>query len=154
MHNRSYHQRGSTLFVTLIMLALLMILSTSTINGSMVELRAASNTAQVFAGFQRAEAGVSATMGLVNTANNPFNSTSVGDPFASMSPSAHPLVNVNNVAVSVALEQPAGTCSRAEQASSASQIACEYYEVDSAHSVTASATTTLRQGVSREVIAN
>lgn len=147
-------QRGSSLFVALIMLALLMILGTSTINDSMLELRAAGNTKVIVDGFQRADAGISATMDLSDTANNPFNSTSVGDPFANIAAADKPLANVPNVSVAVALNQTAGTCARAEAASSASQVACEYYEVTSQHSAAAGGNATLRQGVSRQVIAN
>lgn len=147
-------QQGSSLFVALVMLALLMILGTSTINDSMLELRAAGNTKVIVDGFQRADAGISATMDLADTANNPFNSTSMGDPFANITAANKPLNNVPNVAVSVALNQTAGTCARAEAASSASQISCEYYEVTSQHSAAAGGNTTLRQGVSRQVIAN
>lgn len=147
-------QKGSSLFVALIMLALLMILGTSTINSSMLELRAAGNTKVIVDGFQRADAGVSATMDLADTASNPFNSTSVGDPFANIAAADKPLKNVPHVAVSVALNQAAGTCARSASASSASQIACEYYEVTSQHAAAAGGNATLRQGVSRQVIAN
>lgn len=147
-------QRGSSLFVALIMLALLMILGSSTINDSMLELRAAGNTKVIVDGFQRADAGISATMDLADTANNPFDSTSVGNPFANIPTEDNPLINVPNVSVAVALNKTASTCARAEAGFSSSQIACEYYEVTSQHSAAAGGDATLRQGVSRQVIAN
>lgn len=148
-----HHQRGSTLFVTMIMLALLMLISTSSINGSMIELHAAGNISQMIAAFQGAEAGISATMDLATTTNNPFNGIG-GDPFAGFTAATHPLKNVPHVEVDVSLNFAAGTCARSEQASSASQIACEYYQVDSVHETAVHAATQLSQGVSREVVAN
>lgn len=148
-----HQQRGSTLFVTMIMLALLMLISTSSINGSMVELHAAGNISQMISAFQSAESGISATMDLAATSNNPFNGIG-GDPFAGFTTATHPLKNVPNVQVDVNLNFAAGTCARSEQASSASQIACEYYQVDSVHESAVNAVTQLSQGVSREVVAN
>lgn len=147
-------QQGSSLFVALVMLALLMILGTSTINDSMLELRAAGNTKVIVDGFQRADAGISATMDLADTANNPFDSTSVGNPFANIATADNPLINVPYVSVAVALNQTARICARSQAAFSSSQVACEYYEVTSQHSSAAGGNTTLRQGVSRQVISN
>jgi hypothetical protein len=93
-------------------------------------------------------------MALVGTTENPFNGSSVGDPFTSFAAANKPLKNIASVGVDVSLQQAAGTCPRSEQASSTAFVSCEYYEVRSQHATAGTATATVRQGVSREVISN
>ncbi len=148
-------QRGAVLFVSLIILALITMLGTQTLSTGMNELKLANNTDIMMESVQNADAGVGATMSLINTANDPFNGTDNNDPFANFSNADHPLKNLSNVAVATSLTRSAGVCSRKVNASSSNTVACEYYEVLSRDiQANTGVTTTVRQGVSREVIAN
>jgi Tfp pilus assembly protein PilX len=155
MNTLQKSQAGSALFVSLIILALLAILGTSTMTGSITGLRIANNTSQVVESFQNAEAGVNATMSLVGTTNDPFNGSDSSDPFSNISVSESPLYGIGDVSVSTALVEEAGTCARSQQGWSNNQINCEYYRVDSVHSASGTGVaTSVHQGVRRQVIAN
>lgn len=153
--NFSTNQRGSTLFVTLVVLALLMILGTSTITSSIVDVRIAGNTKETFASFQKADAGINAVVSLIGTANDPFDGTSHANPFVDFDADESPIKDITGLTVSTTLTQSAGACGRSEVATSASKVACEYYEIDSAHaSATSGANNAVVQGMRRQVIAN
>ncbi len=149
------NQRGSTLFVTLVVLALLMILGTSTITSSIVDVRIAGNTKETFESFQKADAGVNAVVSLVGTANDPFDGASHADPFADFAADESPIKNIADLTVSTTLTQSVGACGRSEVATSASKVACEFYEINSNHaSTTSGANNAVVQGMRRQVIAN
>lgn len=148
-------QSGAALFVSLIVLALLMILGTASISSGVIGLRIASNTNQIIDAAQSSDSGISATMSLVGTANDPFTGTSNSNPFSALSSTENPLQNISNVNVSSALLLQEGACTRAESASSSSKVACEYYELNSRYAppnLGVASSTTL--GVRREIIAN
>lgn len=148
-------QNGAVLFICLVILALLMILGTASITTGVIGLRVASNTSQSVEAVQKADAGVSAVMSLIDTADNPFKGASVADPFANFTSANHPLANVSDVSVATTLQVQDGTCSRSETASSDSKISCEYYTIDSVYSsVDMGATVIATQGVRREIIGN
>ena len=154
MQNKiSQYQQGTVLFVSLIILALITILGVSTLSGGMTELKIAKNNDQMVESVQNADAGVGAAMSLVNTGVDPFNGASVANPFQSFSAADHPLKNLPNVDVSTNYTRAAGVCSRSEDGHSDGKIQCEYYEVVSQDAqANIGITTTVRQGVSREVI--
>ena len=148
-------QRGASLFVSLIILALLTILATTTLSGSMSELKIARNNQQTIDSLQKTDAGIDATMSLVNTDYHPFNGADNANPFANVASADNPLSNISDVTVAITLQQTAAPCPRIENASSANQIACEYYEIRSQYApVNSGITTTLREGVRRQIIAH
>lgn len=149
-----YHtQRGVSLFISLIMLALLTLLGTATLNGSMSELRIAGNSQQVVDAVQKADAGLEAVMSLVNTTYHPFNGVNNATPFASIPSADLPLKDVPDVAPTIALSQASVTCPRVVNASSVSQVSCEYYEITSAYApISSGISANLREGVRRQVI--
>jgi len=148
------YQSGSSLFISLVILGLLSIIGATSLNSSMVELRAAGNVNKSMASFQKSDAGINAAMSLVGEAQDPFGGNDVADPFASFSEDDHPLRYVSDVAVSTTIEQAVSACTRNQSASSASKVACEYYEIESTHStVNSGVSATTRQGIRRQIIA-
>lgn len=157
MHSSTLqHQRGATLFVSLIVLVLLTILGVTTLNSSIMGLRVAGNTQARMDALQKADAGISATMSLSNSpTDNPFNGTSSANPFAGISTALNPLKDIDNVTVSSQLIHAETACARSERGSSSSTLACEYYEVTSSYDVpTTGVAAEVRQGVQRQIIAN
>lgn len=147
-------QRGVSLFVSLVMLALLTLLGTATLNGSIAELRISGNSQQIVDSVQKADAGIDAVMSLVDTAFHPFNGTNNTTPFAGIPSADLPLKNIADVAPTIALSQSSAPCPRVVNASSVSQVSCEYYEVTSNYAPTsAGVSANLREGVRRQVIA-
>ena len=121
----------------------------------MSELKIARNNQQTIDSLQKTDAGIDATMSLVNTVNHPFNSADNANPFANVASADNPLSNISDVTVAITLQQTAAPCPRIENASSANQIACEYYEIRSQYApVNSGITTTLREGVRRQIIAH
>jgi len=149
-------ERGSALVIALLLLTVLTIIGLSGMTSSIFELRMAGNTQDFYHSFQSADAGVSATMALSNTAGDPF----IGkdhDPSADLNT---PLSKVNGepskdgeVAVDVKLILANVECPRAEDGSSTDLLDCEYYRVNSAHlNANTGARTSLHQGVGKELI--
>lgn len=148
------YQRGSSLFISLVILGLLSIIGATSLNSSMVELRAAGNVNKSMASFQKSDAGINATMSLVGSARDPFAGNDVADPFAIFTADEHPLLYVSDVSVSTTIEQAVSACTRSQNGSSASKVACEYYEITSTHSTANSGVAaTTRQGIRRQIIA-
>lgn len=151
------NQRGSALFVALIVITLLLLLGASTLSGSMVELKLSGVTKRNMDGFQKSEAGVNAVMSLVDQPTDPFTGVDNSDPFQSFSPTTHPLRDITGGTISVETKviQGISACSRKINASSNSKVACEYYDVQSTHQeANTSINTTVIQGVRKEVISN
>ncbi|VAW88332.1 hypothetical protein MNBD_GAMMA16-680 [hydrothermal vent metagenome] len=150
---KKYHE-GSSLFISLVILGLLSIIGATSLNSSMVELRAAGNVNKSMASFQKSDAGINAAMSLVGEAQDPFNSNDVADPFTSFSADDHPLRYVSDVSVSTTIQQAASACTRNKNGSSANKVACEYYEIQSTHNtVNSGVSATTRQGIRRQIIA-
>ncbi len=148
------YQRGSSLFISLVILGLLSIIGATSLNSSMVELRAAGNVNKSMASFQKSDAGIHAAMSLVGEAQDPFSGNDVADPFAGFTADDHPLKYVSDVSVSTTIEQAVSACTRNKNGSSASKVACEYYEITSTDStVNSGVSATTRQGIRRQIIA-
>lgn len=150
-------QRGSALFIALIVITLLLLLGASTLSGSMVELRLSGVTKRNMDGFQKSEAGVNAVMSLANTSNEPFKGVDNTDPFNNFDATNHPLRDIQGgtVGVQANLVQDISACSRKINASSTNKVSCEYYEIESTHSENNTGiNTTVIQGVRKEVISN
>ena len=152
-------QRGSTLFITLIMLVLLMITGSTTMVASVTDLRVAGNTRDSIDAFQKAEAGINAVNSLIGTANDPLDGTASNpNPFSVFDGIdnpvlANPLLNVTNVAVSTILDRGPLGCVRGENASSRGKIDCEYYTARSVHLANSGSSAIVAQGTQREIIA-
>lgn len=152
-YNLHQSQQGTVLFVSLIILALITMLGVSTLSGGMTELKIAKNNDQMVESVQNADAGVGATMSLINTVEDPFDGTDHANPFVNFSATDHPLKHLANVNVSTTFTRAAGVCSRSEDGNSDGKVQCEYYEVVSQDAqANLGITTTVIQGVSREVI--
>ena len=150
-------QNGSALFVSLIMLSLLMILGTSTLTTSMVDLKIAGNTRLSMDSLQKADAGISGTVSLIGTADDPFNGNDNPNPFATLANAVDPLQPIENeVAVFTTLVAPEGACGRSTRGSSSGTISCEYYQINSTHVAlnNVGVSKTVIQGVRREIIGN
>ncbi len=157
MQSLMQKQNGSALFVSLIMLALLMILGASTLTTSMVDLKIASNTRQSMDSLQKADAGISGTVSLIGTADDPFDGTSNPNPFAGLANAVDPLQPIENeVAVFTTLVSPEGPCARSTRGNSSGKVSCEYYQINSTHTAlnNAGVSATILQGIRREIIAN
>lgn len=150
-------QRGSALFIALIVITLLLLLGASTLSGSMVELRLSGVTKRNMDGFQKSEAGVNAIMSLVRTPDEPFNGIDNTDPFNNIVASNQPLREIKGgtVTAQVNLIQELSACTRKNEGSSNNIIGCEYYEIESTHSESNTGIdTTVILGVRKEVKAN
>lgn len=150
-------ERGAALVIALLLLTILTIIGLSGTSSSIFELRMAGNTQDFYHSFQSADAGVSATMALSNTAADPFVGGDPGDVFDPTADLSGPLTAVNgspgNVGVSIKLILTDVECPRAEDGSSTDLLDCEYYRVNSAHDNTGTgARTRLYQGVGKELI--
>ena len=147
------NQRGAVLFVSLIILAVITILGVSTLSEGMNDIKIAKNNDQMIESVQNADAGVSGVMSLINTTKDPFDSTSHADPFAGIAVADHPLKNLPHVTTASNFIRNAGSCNRSERAFGTATMHCEYYEVVSEDAQAGiGITTTIRQGVLREII--
>lgn len=150
-------EHGSALVIALLLLTVLTIIGLSGMSSSIFELRMAGNTQDYYHSFQSADAGVSATMALANTAKDPFVGGDVGDVTDMNTDLATPLKTVNDspgsVGVDVKLLLADVECPRAKNASSTDLLDCEYYRINSTHDgANTGARTRLHQGVRRELI--
>ena len=147
-------QRGAVLFVSLIILAVITILGVSTLSEGMNDIKIAKNNDQMIESVQNADAGVSGVMSLIDTTKDPFiNSASTADPFIDFTASDHPLKHVPSVTASSNFIRVEGTCGRNNAGFSTHIVECEYYEVVSQNAQPGlGITTTVRQGVQREII--
>jgi Tfp pilus assembly protein PilX len=69
---RRLRQKGSVLFVSLMILLMLTVVGLSSMNNSIVELNIASNIQEKAIAYQASLAGLDSAMCLVNTADDPF----------------------------------------------------------------------------------
>lgn len=149
-------QRGATLFISLVLLAVLTMLGTATVKSGLVETKVASNTNQMVDGFHKAESGANAALSLARSSStNPFNGPVNNAPFAGLSASSNPLANISNVNVAITRTNSMRDCSRRQAPSSNMLIKCEFYEINSTHAQANNGNrVVIREGVSRDVIAN
>ena len=165
------NQQGVALVIGLLMLTILTLIGLSAMETSQFELKMAGNTQDFYNSFQKADAGVFAIMSFSRVsglpdANKPFDGNDNLTPFAGLNKATnpkHPLSEINDntidgngdadVVVDVVLKATGLPCPRAEVATSADLIECEFYQVESEHTDTqTSARTHLFQGVSKELI--
>lgn len=151
-------QEGVALVVSLLFLLVITLISVVAATNSSRSFKMATNMQDMAASFQAAEAGAYATLGLVDTASDPYQRVNNLDPFAGIAASGNPLRNLddpNSVDVDVfvvALDRP---CPRSRNAAGSSSFAlfdCEYYRVESAHSEQGRARTQVQLGVVKTVI--
>lgn len=150
-------QRGSALFIALIVITLLLLLGASTLSGSMVELRLSGVTKRNMDGFQKSEAGINAIMSLVKPPDGPFNGLDNTDPFKDIVAANQPLRDIKGgtVKAKINIIQELSACTHKNEGSSNNIIECEYYEIESTHSeINTGIDTTVIQGVRKEVQAN
>lgn len=141
------------LLVAMFILTLLLMIGASALSGSMVELRVSGIAKRSMDGFQKAEAGISGTLALVNTENDPFNGASKPAVFADVTV-GNPVADVSDITVSSAITQTGVSCIRNPNGFSANKVACDYYEITSLHKEpNTGIATQVVQGVRKEVIA-
>jgi len=151
-------QQGVALVVSLLFLLVVTLISVVAATNSSRSYKMATNMQDMAESFQAAEAGAYATLGLVDTVDDPYQRVNNLDPFAAIAAGEHPLRNLrdpNAVDVDVfviALDRP---CPRSQNAASGSSVGvfdCEYYRVDSAHSEEGRSRTQVQVGVVKTVI--
>lgn len=155
---RYCQQRGVALVVSLLFLLVVTLISVVAATNSSRSYKMATNMQDMAASFQAAEAGAYATLGLVDTANDPYQRVNNMDPFAGIAAGTNPLRNlpdpnaVNVDVFVVALDRP---CPRSQNAASGSSVGvfdCEYYRVESAHNQQERSRTQVQVGVVKTVI--
>ena len=155
MKNLPSRERGAALFVSLIMLALLMVIGATSIDSGVVDARIISNGKLVIDSFQKADAGIGGTISLIGTPSDPFDGEDHTDVLGSADPTMGPVLSISGLSVNTTLTRKAGSCGHSERASSNRQIGCEFYEITSQHSdASLGVSSTIVQGMRREVIVN
>jgi len=151
-------QQGVALVVSLLFLLVVTIISVIAATNSSRSFKMATNMQDMATSFQAAEAGAYATLGLVDTVNDPYQRMNEPDPFAGIATLAHPLRNLpdpNSVNVDVfvvALDRPCPRSANAAGGSSVGVYDCEYYRVESAHAEEGRSRTQVQLGVVKTVI--
>jgi type IV pilus assembly protein PilX len=166
---------GSALIIALLILIVMTILGISTVTTSTQEMIMAGNTQDSSSSFQASESGITGTMSLVATSNDPFDGKDHTDDkddskfnafYDTTSPfnkkSTHPLYDVektgDNIAVNITIHVPIDgvtevTCPRKARGSSVDIVTCENYVLDSTHtSSSTGAHTKIAEGTSREIL--
>ena len=150
------------MIVSLIVLSVLALLGISTMTATTTELQIASDMEAEARSFQAAEAGVTAATTVVfgDADLLAFAGDSVVIDFAALN--SNPLADMGTdtpVVKAMVSGDPNGKCERSESASSDDLIGCGAFEVVSRHAPSTAgqarnaAATTLRLGISRQVIA-
>jgi len=153
--------RGVALIVSLIILAILALLGISAITATTSELQVASDLEAEARSFQAAEAGITAASTLVfaDADTLAFQGNSAVLDFSSLA--SNPLADLGSdtpVVTAVISGDPSGRCERSEFASSDDIVGCGAFDVVSTHApqdirqARNAASTTLRLGISRQVI--
>tara|TARA_R110002110_G_scaffold415765_1_gene655144 strand:- start:26070 stop:26561 length:492 start_codon:yes stop_codon:yes gene_type:complete len=149
-------QRGVALVVALLFLLVVTVISVIAASNSTLGLKMSSNMQDSYASFQSAEAGVMATLGLVNTIRDPFDGNDDLNPFGAFDPNSHPLRSVYGgpaaMDVDVFLTNSRLTCPRSARSSSVGLLECDYYRVASEHTVAQKARTRVQLGVVKTTI--
>ena len=155
---RHGRQRGVALVVSLLFLLVVTLISVVAATNSSRSFKMATNMQDLAESFQAAEAGAYATLGLVDTANDPYQRVNNADPFAGIAAGAHPLRNLtdpNAVDVDVFAVALDRLCPRPADQTTGSSVGvydCDYYRVESAHSNVGRARSRVQIGVVKTVI--
>jgi type II secretory pathway pseudopilin PulG len=154
--------RGFALITSMIVLGVLAILGVSTMTATNTELQTAANLEDSNRSFQAAEAGITAAA--IAVFSDPGALSFVGNSstldFSAMVPNPVGHLGTDTPTVTAIVSgDPTGKCERSEFASSDDLIGCGAFDVVSTHAPSTSgqarnaATTSLRLGLSRQVIA-
>ncbi|MGB5832836.1 MAG: PilX N-terminal domain-containing pilus assembly protein [Thiohalocapsa sp.] len=159
---RRRHSQGIALITSMIILGVLALLGVSTMRATNTELQIATNLEGSSRSFHAAEAGITAarTAVFVDSDRLGFRGNRMEIDFTAMTP--NPLSDLGSDAptvTAVVSGDPRGKCERMDSASSDDLIGCAAFDMVSTHAPATAmqardaATTTLRLGVSRQVIA-
>jgi hypothetical protein len=157
-HRTGRHQGGVALVISLLFLLVVTLISITAATNSSRSFKMSTNMQDMTASFQSAEAGAYAAVGLVDTANDPFQRVDNNAPFAGLTGTADPLRNLpdpNAVAVEVfsyALDRPCPRAASAAGGSSVGLFNCDFYRVESEHNAANGARTQVQLGVVKTVI--
>jgi len=154
--------RGIALITSMIVLGILALLGISAITATNTELQTAENLEDSNRSFQAAEAGITAATIVVfgDPSQLAFVGNSTTLDFSAMA--ANPLADLGDdtpTVTAIVSGDPTGKCERSEFASSDDLIGCGAFDVVSTHTPATpgqarnAATTSLRLGLSRQVIA-
>jgi type IV pilus assembly protein PilX len=151
-------QRGVALIISLLFLFIVTLISVVAANNSSRSFKMVTNMQDMAISFQSAEAGAYAALGLVDSANDPYQRVDNATPFSGIAADAHPLRNLPNMnavdvdVTVVALDRP---CPRSQNAASGNSVDvfdCDYYQIDSAHNLQARSRTQVQLGVVKTII--
>jgi hypothetical protein len=151
-------QRGVALIVSLLFLLVVTLISVVAATNSSRSLKMATNMQDMTASFQAAEAGAYATLGLVDTANDPYQRSDNLSPFAGLNANEHPLRNLpdpNAVDVqvfAVALDRECPRPPGELEGTGVDVLDCDYYRVESRHGEAGRARTQIQVGVVKMII--
>lgn len=151
-------QRGVALVVSLLFLLVVTLISVVAATNSSRSFKMATNMQDMAVSFQAAEAGAYATLGLVDTANDPYQRVNDEDPFAGLAAGVHPLRNLtepNAVDVDVFAVALDRLCPRPADRTTGSSVGvfdCDYYRVESAHTDDGRSRSRVQIGVVKTVI--
>lgn len=161
LHIGSSRQHGAVLVMSLIILTVLALLGVTTMMATTTELRIASDAETRNRSFQAAEAGITAAATVVigDPDTLAFQGGSIILDFSTLA--SNPLADMGDdtpVVTALISGDPSGNCDRSESASSTDLIGCGAFDVRSTHTSSDfeharnASTTTLRLGISRQVI--
>ncbi len=143
MNGRAERQKGMVLVVALVLLLVMTLLGLNLAGGGSMGLRMARNMQETAVSLHSAEAGIAAVLSLIVDDGNPFQDASLNeddtlDATALFGESAPGLLKDNGVEPELFVRERALECPRAEAATSADKIGCDYYRIESEHEAGAS----------------
>lgn len=154
----AFKQRGVALVVSILFLLVVTLISVVAATNSSRSSKMAANMQDLTQSFQAAEAGAYAALGLVDTANDPYQRVNNLTPFAGIAADSAPLRNLpdaTDVVVEVYVQALDRPCPRSASAASGNSVGvfdCEYYRVESAHNDFERSRTQVMLGVVKTVI--
>ena len=154
------NQRGVALATALLFLLVVTAIAVTAANNSALGMKMSVSMQDAFRSFQSAEAGAYAALGLAGGSNDPFlRQNVVAEPFDGVA--SHPLRNQAadpndvDIDVDIFLISTQRACPRSPSnrgGSSAAQLACDFYRIESEHDAPGKARSRVELGVVKTVI--
>ena len=152
-------QSGVALVIVLLFLLVVTVISVTAAMNSSLSIKMTTNLQDTYHSFQSAEAGIYAVLGLTETADDPFDRSTVKDPLTAYTIENHPLNKISGGKESVSTEiKPLSilaSCPRtyAERGgTSTNMFRCDYYRIKSQHNLKGKARSRVEMGLVKTVM--
>ena len=152
-------QSGVALVIVILFLLVVTVISVTAAMNSSLSIKMTTNLQDAYHSFQSAEAGIHAVLGLTETADDPFDRSTVKDPLTAYTIENHPLNKISGGKESVSTEiKPLSilaSCPRtyAERGgTSTNMFRCDYYRIKSQHNLKGKARSRVEMGLVKTVM--